>query len=217
MNTLKKLCQDALPILLMLLCAAVLGTLFLTGRLTIEDLLSLTQGRSRLITVLILWAIYALKGLTAVILFDVPVLASAALFPLYDAIAINCVGLILCLSVSYSVGRFSKNRSMEERLEKYPKLHRYFRNATNAGFFFCFFLHTLNLSLEAQGVLLGLMRVPFWKYLSGSFLAVVPGMLCFTIFGSDWSFRSPAFWGILALNGCMIAGGVIYTKKKILQ
>ena len=217
MNAFIKLCKDALPILLMLLCAAVLGILFLTGRLTMDDLLSLTQGHSRFLTIFILWALYALKGLTAVILFDALVLAAAALFPLSDAIFINCIGLLLCLSVSYSVGRFSKNRSMEHWLTKYPKLQRYFHNAADAGFFFCFFLHTLNLSLEAQGVLLGLLRVPFWKYLSGSFLAVVPGMLCFTIFGNAWNFQNPTFWIILALNICMIAGGVIYTKKRIFQ
>ncbi len=217
MDTLKRLCKEALPILLMLLCAAVMGILFLTGKLTMDDLLSLAQGRSRLITILILWALYALKGLTAVILFDVLVLAVAALFPLPDAIAINCIGLALCLSVSYFIGRFSKNRSLEQRLEKYPKLRCYFHNATDAGFFFCFFLHTLNLSLEAQGVVLGLLRVPFWKYLLGSFLAVVPGMLCFTIFGNAWNFQNPAFWVILALNACMIAGGVVYAKKRILR
>ena len=217
MNSFKKLCKDALPILLMLFCAAVLGILFLTGKLTMDDLLSLTQGRSRSITVLILWALYALKGLTAVILFDALVLATAALFPLSDAIVINSIGLALCLSVSYFVGRFSKNRTMEHWLSKYPKLQRYFHNAADAGFFFCFFLHTLNLSLEAQGILLGLMRVPFWKYLSGSFLAVVPGMLCFTIFGNAWNLQNPAFWVILALNACMIIGGVVYTKKRILR
>ena len=217
MSKLKTLCKEAFPILLMLLCAVVMGILFLTGKLTMDDLLSLAQGRSRLITVLILWALYALKGLTAVILFDALVLAAAALFPLSDAIFINCVGLALCLSVSYAVGRFSKNRSAEHWLQKYPKLQRYFRNATEVGFLFCFFLHTLNLSLEAQGVLLGLLRVPFWKYLSGSFLAVVPGMLCFTIFGNAWNLQNPAFWYILALNVCMIAGGVVYAKKRILR
>lgn len=217
MDTLKRLCREALPILLMLLCAAVMGVLFLTGRLTMDDLLSLTQGRSRLLTILILWALYALKGLTAVILYDALVLAAAALFPLRDAIFINCIGLALCLSVSYFIGRFSKNKSAEHWLQKYPKLQRYFRNATDAGFLFCFFLHTLNLSLEAQGILLGLMRVKFWKYLTGSFLAVVPGMLCFTIFGNAWNLQNPAFWVILGLNLCFITAGIIYTKKKILH
>ena len=217
MNTRKKALFDALPVLLMLLAIAVMGILFLTGRLSMDDLLALTQGHSRRAAVLIFWAIYALKGITAVILFDPLVLAVAALFPLTDAIVINCVGLALCLSVSYFVGRFTKNRSMEQWLEKYPKLHRYFHNATDTGFFFCFFLHTLNLSLEAQGVLLGLMRVPFWKYLLGSFLAVSPGMLCFTLFGNSWNFSSPAFWVILAVNLCMIGGGIIYTRRRILR
>ena len=48
-------------------------------------------------------------------------------------------------------------------------------------------------------------------------LAVVPGMLCFTIFGNGWNFQNPAFWIILALNVCMIAGGIVYTKKRILR
>ena len=208
---------DALPLLLMLLCAAVLGILLLTGTVTADALFSLAKGRSRPVAIAVFLTLYALKGLTGVIVYDALLLAVAALFPLTDAIVINSVGLLICLSVSYLIGYHTKNQTAEQRLERYPKLKKYFGNAKDGGFWFCFFLHALNLSLEAQGVLLGLMRVPYGKYLLGSFLAVAPGMLCFTIFGNEWNFENPAFWVILFINICMIVSAVIYTKRRILE
>ena len=50
-----------------------------------------------------------------------------------------------------------------------------------------------------------------------SFLAVVPGMLCFTIVGNEFSFRNPLFWVILLINLCMIAGGFWYTRRRLKQ
>lgn len=210
----KETLRGYLPLLVMAALALTLGILLLCRVVTIDSMLALTR-ENPWETVAVILALYALKGCSAVIIYDVLILAVAALYPTREAVLLNAVGLVICLSVSFLIGRCTSAEKLDETIDRHPKFEKYFRGAQDAGFVFCFAVHTLNLSLEVQGVLMGLMRIPYWKYLAGSFLAVVPGMLCFTIAGSQLSLRSPLFWVILAVNVSMIAVGVWYTRKKI--
>lgn len=208
--------RAALPILVMAALALILGIALASGKITISGIISLAQGRRGAVAAVLL-LLYALKGCCAVIIFDVLVLAAAAVFPLPAAIAVNAAGLAVCLTVSFLIGRFSRSLTMESTLAKYPKFRRYFENARDAGLVFCFAIHMMNLSLEVQGVIFGLMRIPYWKYLIGSFFAVLPGMLCFTIIGHDLDFGNPIFWAVLAFNIICIVICAKYLKKNVLD
>lgn len=208
----KERVKELLPIVLMLLCAAVMGILMVSGKLTVDMLLDFARGNQPLLVAVIL-LLYVIKGFTAAIFHNVLILAAALAFPLWLAIAVNCVGLLLCVSASYLVGRLSKTTTLERELDKHPKASRYFRSCRKYGFTFCFTVHALGLPLELLGVLFGLSRIPYWKYVCGTFLAVAPTTFCITIAGGEWSLSSPAFWIILGIDLLMIAAGLWYSYR----
>ena len=102
-------------------------------------------------------------------------------------------------------------------MEKYPKFKRYFNNASNYSFTFCFAMHTLHLSMEVQGVLFGLLRTRYSSYIAGSMLALLPSMVWFTVIGEKFDFTDPLFWVFLGVDLLTVVIGLFYTKRYIID
>ena len=92
-------------------------------------------------------------------------------FPLWEALTINAVGTAVTLSISYLIGCRTKTESLESKLQKYPKIQKYFTTTQKYGFVFCFAIHMIGLSMEVLGIIFGMLRIGFWQYLVSSWLA----------------------------------------------
>lgn len=212
----KKTLRDYLPILLMLLCTAGFGILLLTGVLDLNTIPQLVDHRPGLAVAVIL-ALFAVKGISGVVVYNALVVVVSLIFPLPAALAINAVGTALCLSISYWIGRSTRTESLEGLLNKHPKLRKYFAATQEYGFVSCFAIHMLGLNMEVLGVLFGMMRLNYWSYLASPWLAIMPGMVCFCILGNNLDFRNPVFWALLIADGLLILGALWYTRHKLGQ
>lgn len=134
-------------------------------------------------------------------------------FELPVAIAINTVGTVICISVSYLIGRFSKGLTFDRDDGKYRNFDGIFPNAEGYSFTFVFFVHTLHLSTEVQGVLFGLLRTPYWAYVGGSMAALIPSMLIYTVIGDKFDFTNPLFWAFVALDALMSFSDLFMQRK----
>ena len=210
----KKTLRDYLPILLMLLCAAGFGILLLTGVLDLNTIPQLVDHRPGLAVAVIL-ALFAVKGISGVVVYNALVVVVSLIFPLPAALAINAVGTALCLSISYWIGRSTRTESLEGLLNKHPKLRKYFAATQEYGFVSCFAIHMLGLNMEVLGLLLGMLRVDYLTYLAGSWLAIAPGMVCLVIAGNSLDFSSPVFWIFLGINTVLVVCSVVYTLRKL--
>lgn len=190
----KKTLRDYLPILLMLLCTAGFGILLLTGVLDLNTIPQLVDHRPGLAVAVIL-ALFAVKGISGVVVYNALVVVVSLIFPLPAALAINAVGTALCLSISYWIGRSTRTESLEGLLNKHPKLRKYFAATQEYGFVSCFAIHMLGLNMEVLGVLFGMMRLNYWSYLASSWLAIMPGMVCFCILGNKPGFPQSSVLG----------------------
>lgn len=204
-----------LPIALMLVIAATCGILIWAGVLKVDQIIAAVNNNRPLAAVVIL-ALFAFKGCSC-IPYAVIVVGCSLIFELPVALAINTVGTAICLSVSYLIGRFSKELTLDGVLDSHPKFRRYFNNASNYSFTFVFSVHTLHLSTEVQGVLFGLLRTPYLPYLGGSMLAVIPSMLWFTVIGDEFDFSNPLFWGFVAVDLFTMVIGLYYAKRNIID
>ena len=158
-----------------------------------------------------------MKGISGVVVYNALVVVVSLIFPLPAALAINAVGTVLCLSISYWIGRSTRTESLEGLLNKHPKLRKYFTATQEYGFVSCFAIHMLGLNMEVLGVLFGMMRLNYWSYLASSWLAIMPGMVCFCILGNNLDFRNPVFWALLIADGLLILGALWYTRHKLGQ
>lgn len=204
-----------LPVLLMLVVAAAAGVLIATGTLQVDKIIAAVNNNKPL-AALVIMALFAFKGFSC-IPYAVILLGCSLIFDLPVAILINTAGTALCISVSYLVGRFSKELTFDGMLEKYPKFKRYFGNAQKSSFTFVFALHSLHLSMEVQGVLFGLLRTPYLPYVGGSMLALLPSMLWYTVLGEDFDLSDIRFWIFVAIDLMTVVLGLIYAKKNIID
>ena len=204
-----------LPVLLMLVVAATAGVLIATGVLQVDKIIAAVNNNKPL-AALVIMALFAFKGFSC-IPYAVILLGCSLIFDLPVAILINTAGTALCISVSYLVGRFSKELTFDGMLEKYPKFKRYFGNAQKSSFTFVFALHSLHLSMEVQGVLFGLLRTPYLPYVGGSMLALLPSMLWYTVLGENFDLRDIRFWIFVAIDLMTVVLGLIYAKKNIID
>lgn len=204
-----------LPVLLMLVVAAAAGVLIAAGTLQVDKIIAAVNNNKPL-AALVIMALFAFKGFSC-IPYAVILLGCSLIFDLPVAILINTAGTVLCISVSYLVGRFSKELTFDGMLEKYPKFKRYFGNAQKSSFTFVFALHSLHLSMEVQGVLFGLLRTPYLPYVGGSMLALLPSMLWYTVLGEDFDLSDIRFWIFVAIDLMTVVLGLIYAKKNIID
>ena len=208
--------RDYLPVLIMVLCAAIFGVLLATGVMDLDTVPQLVADRP-VLAVLVVLGLYVLKGFSGVVVYNALVVVVSMVLPLPAALAVNGVGTAVCLSISYAMGRFTKTESLESVLDRHPKIKRYFSATQEYGFAMCFAIHMLGLNMELLGVLFGMMRLNFWTYLSASWLSIAPGMVCLCILGNNLDFKSPVFWAMLALNLVLLLGSLWYTRHKLVQ
>lgn len=207
--------RDYLPVLIMVLCAVIFGVLLATGVMDLDTVPQLVADRPVLAVLVVLLGLYVLKGFSGVVVYNALVVVVSMVLPLPAALAVNGVGTAVCLSISYAMGRFTKTESLESVLDRHPKIKRYFSATQEYSFAMCFAIHMLGLNMEVLGLLLGMLRVDYLTYLAGSWLAIMPGMVCLVIAGNSLDFSSPVFWIFLGINTVLVVFSVVYTLRKL--
>lgn len=202
------------PLLLMVSLSVVLGVLTLCGVVDLSLLPALVEDKPTL-AILTALSLYALKGISGVIVYNVLVAVVSLIFPLPAALIVNGIGLAVSLSVSYCMGRRTDPSGLNALLDRHPKIKRFFAASQKLGFISCFTIHMLGLSMEVLGVLFGMMRTGYWTYLISSWLAIYPGTICFTILGNRLDLRSPVFWVFLVIDVALLLFALLYCKRRM--
>lgn len=125
-----------LPIIIMLVVALTAGILIWLDILHVDQIIAAVND-NRPLAALVILALFAFKGCSC-IPYAVILIGCALIFELPVAIAINTVGTVICISVSYLIGRFSKGLTFDGMMEKYPKFRRYFPMLRDIALPLCF-------------------------------------------------------------------------------
>ena len=176
-----------LPIIIMLVVALTAGILIWFDILHVDQIIAAVND-NRPLAALVIFALFAFKGCSC-IPYAVILIGCALIFELPVAIAINTVGTVICISVSYLIGRFSKGLTFDGMMEKYPKFRRYFSNAEGYSF----------------------------TFVGGSMAALIPSMLIYTVIGDKFDFTNPLFWAFVALDALTVVFGFVYAKKNLID
>lgn len=101
--------RDFAPILIVICCAAVFGTLLMTGVIDLNSIPTLVEHRP-VLAVCVVLLFFIIKGLSGVVVYNALVIVVSLIFPLPTALAINGVGTAICLSVSYWIAAAPRRR-----------------------------------------------------------------------------------------------------------
>ena len=87
--------RDYLPVLIMVLCAAIFGVLLATGVMDLDTVPQLVADRP-VLAVLVVLGLYVLKGFSGVVVYNALVVVVSLVLPLPAALAVNGVGTAVC-------------------------------------------------------------------------------------------------------------------------
>ena len=150
------------------------------------------------------WSCYAVKSLS--IFFPLMVLYAAVgrVFPLPKALLVNIIGLVICESIPYGIGRLSGTSLAAKLRKKFPKLLVLDPLHQRGSF-------PLTALTRAVGIVpgdlaslyFGAVRLPYFPYLFGSLIGLLPMMVADTLLGKRiGGAASPELltaWGISVL------------------
>lgn len=192
----KKAVQGALHLLpLALMLALAVAFVWRGGDFTVEGILSYTPANYWL-AALFLVGLYALKSLSVVFPILALYLAGGAIFSQWAGLAVNLVGVAVCVSLPYWIGRGAGAGAVERLAAKYPKVNQVAALQQKHTWYFSFLLRVVGfLPCDVVSLYMGASHVPYGPYLLGTVLGMLPGVLLTTLMGSSITDpAAPAFW-----------------------
>lgn len=165
-------------------------------------------------------ALYAAKSMSVVFPIIVLHIAGGFLFSPAVAILVNSIGTVVGFILPYLIGRISGADYADSLMMKYPKFADVISKLDSKGFVMSFFLRIIScLPGDVVSIYFGATKADFVKYLLGSFLGTLPGIITATLLGMSVTVpSSPMFWISLSLTVCIsIFSFILYfiwRKKK---
>lgn len=207
----------ALPVIIICILACAI---IVTNRdITVSELLGYTP-ENKWAAALFLLAFYALKSFTIVLPIDVLSAAGGIMFSGFWGSLINILGVLISITVSYWIGKFSGSDLSRKLADKYPKMKKIEEAEKNNEFFFSFIMRALGLfPCDVVGMYMGSVGINFKTYISGGMLGFSPSIILVTFLGASLDNpTSPFLYVVLAFNLTFSAVSVavykIYKKWK---
>ena len=176
------------------------------------------------LAVIVLLAMFALKSMS----YFFPMLAlyavSGSIFGFGRGLLVNIAGTLIMISIPYLIGRFAERELVDSLIRKSSKAERINEMRTGGQFFASFFLRVIScLPCDVVSLVLGSAGIEYRKYVAGSLLGILPGIISATLMGDAADDPlSPKFIGGAAFNVVIaVTSAIIYAvrcrKKKRAQ
>lgn len=213
----KRVVQIA-PIVMIGICALIYLKFF--RGVTIEHILEFTPENLWL-AALVMVGLFALKSLSVFFPMLILIAASGSIFPTFlSAFIVNCVGVAAMILIPYAIGRFAEREFVEGLISKHKNASKLRELKSDNELFIAYFLRVINiLPCDLVSMFLGSAGFGLWKYMLGSFLGILPGIITTTLMGANAEHpTSPKFWLSVVVEFIFAAASSIwyyfYKKRK---
>lgn len=213
----KRIIQVA-PLVMVGICA-LLYLKFFRG-VTIQHILDFTPENLWL-AALVMVGLFALKSMSLFFPMLILIAASGSIFPTFlSAFIVNCVGVAVMILIPYAVGRFAEREFVEGLINKHKNAAKLRELKSDNELFIAYFLRVINiLPCDLVSMFLGSAGFGLWKYMLGSFLGILPGIVTTTLMGANVEHpTSPKFWLSVVVEfvfaGASSVWYYFYKKKK---
>lgn len=211
-----KTLMQAAPVIMVIVCIFIYFRFF--RGVTIQHILEFTPDNLWL-AALVMIGLFGMKSLSVFFPMLILIAASGSIFPNYFvALLVNCIGVLVMLTLPYLIGRFAEREFVERIISKQKNADKLREFKSDNEFFIAYFMRVINiLPCDVVSIFLGSTDFSPTKYLAGSFLGIFPGLVTTTLMGANVEHpTSPAFW-IAAVVEVVFAVGsavVYYFYKK---
>lgn len=210
--------MQAAPIVMVAICALIYFRFF--RGVTIEHILEFTPENLWL-AALVMIGLFAMKSLSIFFPMLILIAASGSIFPTFlSALIVNCAGVAVMLLIPYAIGRFAEREFVENLINKHKNAEKLRELKSDNELFIAYFLRVINvLPCDLVSMFLGSTSFGIGKYMLGSFLGILPGVITTTLMGANVDHpTSPKFWLSVVVEVVFAAGSTIwyyfYKKRK---
>ena len=177
----KRIIQLA-PVLMIALMAIIYFTAL--KDLTFEQILNYTP-EAPLAAAAVILLMYALKSLSYFFPMLLIAAAAGAVLPIYAAIPVNLLGIVIMASIPYAVGKYAEGEVVDKLAAKHEKISIVREYSTKHQRFGAFFLRIVScLPYDVVSLVMGSLRFNYKDYIIGSLLGTAPGIILTTFMGS---------------------------------
>ena len=182
--------------------------------LTVENLISYVPENLFLAAIMLL-VLFGVKSLSVVFPLSILYLTSGFLFPRHLAILISTLGLLITISIPYSIGLFCGQGLIASILEKYPQAKQLNEYQNNNKFFLCFITRIVGvLPADILSLYFGACKIPYSIYATagviGSLLSIVTTTLLGTVLNNP---LSKEFLLVLLCRIGVTVGSIVIHRK----
>jgi len=149
------------------------------------------------VSLLSLLGLYALKSISFGLPYALLYAASANMYPLGWALAVNVLGIVINMQAPYLFGRFAAKKVVDRLTGTFPKLQTLQQLKENSAFLFTFLVKFIGkIPHELSNLFLGSLHIPYGSYIGGGVLGIAPVMVATTIAAANLD--NPLSWEFLA-------------------
>lgn len=173
-----------------------------------------------IMSILFIMLCFAIKSISVAIPIISIFIVSGHLFNIFIAFLVNCLGIIICVTLPYFIGHLFGKDTMDFVKRKYKKVEKAIGYSENYPVLFSYVFRALGvLPGDVVSLVMGAISLDFKKYLLGSFFGMFPVMLSATILGDsikDFNLSN----GIVSASIIIISWAIaflayrLYYKKK---
>lgn len=189
-----KAAMQLAPVIMIIVCIFIYFKFF--RGVTIEHILEFTPDNLWL-AALVMIGLFGMKSLSMFFPMLILVAASGSIFPNYfAALLVNCIGVLVMITVPYLIGRFAEREFVERLISKQKNADKLREFKSENELFIAYFMRVINiLPCDVVSMFLGSTGFSPAKYLAGSFLGIFPGLVTTTLMGANVQHpTSPWFW-----------------------
>jgi uncharacterized membrane protein YdjX (TVP38/TMEM64 family) len=155
------------------------------------------------IAIIVITALYAIKSVTIVFPLAVLNMSVGLIYPAPLSILINLIGLLVCATTPYLLGKLFGTEYIDKLVKRYPKIQRIKEFQNQDTIILSFFVKTIAIIPSDVGSLFfGAMGSSYFKYLLGSMLSMIPHMIAVTYLGE--TITKPFSIGFMISSGCTL-------------
>ncbi len=179
--------KNAVGLALRIIFAVLIIAVIIANFKTLQNLdvrALLAKSASLPIQLLTILGVYAVKGLTLVVPASLVYIAvGMSLDKIWLAVLINCIGILVEISVTYLMGIILGGPFVKSKLEKTKygaKVFSIYEKHEKSGIFI---IRILGLPIDLCSLFFGAMRVRYLPYIGMSLAGILPRVILFTILG----------------------------------
>lgn len=204
--------------LLPLVVAVVLFTIFVVknGVAAIDTLVEKFYERVWVTTFAFL-GLFLIKSVSFGLPYTLLYLGIGSIYPLGWALLLNTVGIIVNMQIPYFVGRYATGGISEKILARFPQFSNFTMGKERSTLLVAFLTKFIGLlPHEITNLFLGTLPIPYWPYLVGGVLGLMPGMIATTVLGSNLHRPgSPIFIVTIAIVVLLIVFSILLYRRGV--